>query len=80
MPKERITVVAYSGYKGDERPQSFLRNREEIEVLEILSAWIEERIEDRRRRRFFEVRGSDGSIHKIYYDERDKEWFYVMPH
>jgi hypothetical protein len=39
--------------------------------------WIEERIEDETRRRFFEVKGSDGYTHKIYYDVRIMEWFFV---
>ena len=39
--------------------------------------WIEERLEDKIRRRFFEVKGSDGYRYKIYYDEKVKDWFLV---
>jgi len=39
--------------------------------------WIEERLEDKTRRRFFEVKGSDGYRYKIYYDEKVKDWFLV---
>jgi hypothetical protein len=51
-------------------------HNERIEVVEILSGWMEEGLEDRERKRFFRVKGSDGKIHKIYYDERAMEWFY----
>jgi len=40
--------------------------------------WIEEGIEDRVRKRFFKVKGSDGKTHKIYYDEKEMEWFYMV--
>ncbi|MEW6375548.1 MAG: hypothetical protein AB1502_07130 [Thermodesulfobacteriota bacterium] len=49
---------------------------ERIEVAEILRSWIEEGVEDRARKRFFEVKGSDGHTHKIYLDEKSMEWFY----
>ena len=77
MSDEKIEVVAYSGYRGEEGPRSFILNNEKIEVIQILRIWIEERIEDETRRRFFEVKGSDGYTHKIYYDERIMEWFLV---
>jgi hypothetical protein len=69
--------VAYSGYRGEEGPRSFILHKEKIEVIQILRMWIEERIEDGVRRRFFEVKGSDGYGYKIYCDERVKEWFFV---
>jgi hypothetical protein len=47
-----------------------------VEVVEILSGWIEQGTGYKAIKRFFEVRGDDGSIHKILYDEDKKEWFY----
>lgn len=75
MSDERVEVVAYSGFRGEESPRSFILHNENIEVIQILRMWIEERLEDGARRRFFEVKGSDGYRHKIYYDETEKEWF-----
>lgn len=74
--EEKIKVIAYSGYRGEETPREIILHNEKIEVVEILSSWMEERLEDRERKRFFRVKGSDGKIHKIYYDERAMEWFY----
>jgi hypothetical protein len=45
--------------------------------LHILKRWIEEEAGNRKRRRFFEVRGSDDAIHRIVYDEESLQWFYV---
>jgi hypothetical protein len=75
--EERIEVIAYSGYRGEETPRIILLHGERIEVIEILSQWIEERSKNRTRKRFYRVRGNDGFVHRIYYDERAMEWFYV---
>lgn len=76
MSDQRIAVVTYSGYRGEETPRFILIHHENIEVVAILNRWVEEGIEDRVRKRFFEVKGSDGKTHKIYYDEKETEWFY----
>lgn len=75
MAVERIEVVAYSGYQGEETPRSFIFQGKETKISEILSMWIEEHFEDKTRKRFFLVRGSDGYEYKIYYDEEMKQWF-----
>jgi hypothetical protein len=75
-PEEKIEVIAYSGYQGEESPRTILLHGERIEVMEILRQWIEERSEDRSRRRFFKIKGSDGGFHTIYYDEKLTEWFH----
>lgn len=77
MPNERIEVIAYSSYRGEESPRAFILHGEKIEVIEILGMWIEEGFENRVRKRFFEVKGSDGYTHKIYRDEKAMEWFYT---
>lgn len=76
MTEERIKVITYSGYRGEEIPRFLILHGGEIEVIEITERWIEEGIEDRERKRFFIVKGSDGKKHKIYYDEKTMEWFY----
>ncbi len=76
MSEERIQVISYSGYRGEEIPRAMIFQNKKIEVLEILSQWAEEGVEDRTRRRFFKVKGSDGDAHTIYYDEKVMEWFH----
>mgnify|MGYP001043449285 CR=1 FL=1 len=76
MSEEKIRVVAYSGYRGEETPKTIIHHHEKIEVIEILSRWIEEGLGDRLRKRFFVIKGSDGGIHKIFYDEKTQEWYH----
>jgi hypothetical protein len=75
--KERIRVLAYSGYRGEEIPRTILFRGARIEVIEILNQWIEERSDDRTRKRFYQIKGNDGVLHRIYYDERVMEWFRI---
>jgi len=77
MSDERIEVIAYSSYRGEESPGVFILHGEKIEVAGILNMWIEEGIEDKTRKRLFKVRGSDGYMHKLYYAEKTMEWFYT---
>ena len=78
MAEEKIRVTAYSGYRGEETPREFILHGKKVEAVEVLSGWIEEGAEYKAIKRFFEVKGSDGSIHKIHYDEDKKEWFYEV--
>lgn len=78
MPEEKIRVAAYAGVRGEELPRSFVLHNDRIEVIQILDMRIEEELEGRSRKRFFKVRGSDGYVHKIYYDEAALEWFIVL--
>ena len=76
--EEKVTVVAYSGYRGEETPREFILHGNKVEVVEIVSAWIEQGTGYKPIKRFFEVKGNNGSIHKIHYDEDQKEWFYEV--
>ncbi len=75
MCDKKIVVNAYSGYKGEELPRTLIINNEIIAVNKILRMWIEERIDDKKRKRYFEIEGSDGFKYKLYFDESIKEWF-----
>ncbi|NWF52593.1 MAG: hypothetical protein HXY47_05865 [Nitrospirae bacterium] len=75
MSEEKIEVDAYSGYKGEEIPRSLVLNNEKILVTQILRMWIEDEFGYRKRRRYFEIKGSNGFRYKIYFDEDIKEWF-----
>jgi hypothetical protein len=78
MANQRIEIIAYSGYRGEEIPRAMVLHNERIGVAEILSSWMEEGLQDRVRKRFFKIKGSDGKLYKIYYDEKVMEWFYVV--
>ena len=69
-----VRVFAYSGYRGEELPRAIVIGDQRIDVVEILELWVEEGFEDRSRRRFFKIRGSDGEVRELRYDEEEKEW------
>jgi hypothetical protein len=75
--EERIEVIAYSGYRGEETPRTILFRWKRIEVIEILKQWIGERSNDGTIRRFYQVKGSDGNLYIIYYEEKSMEWFHI---
>ena len=79
MRDEPVRVEAYAGGRGGERPLRFLLDEEWVEAVELLRSWIEEERDGRERRRFFEVRGSDGGTHLLYFDEKMKAWFIRFP-
>jgi hypothetical protein len=75
MSEEKIEVIAYSGYRGEETPRKIFLHEKKIEVLEILKMWTEEGVKDRKRMRVFKVKGSDGMIYTVHYDEKFMDWF-----
>jgi uncharacterized protein YifE (UPF0438 family) len=74
MAGKKIEVSSYAGHRGEERPLSFVLDGERIEVLSVVRTWIEESFEDRKRKRFFMVSGSDGYTHTLYQDGESLEW------
>jgi len=72
----KIEVNCYSGFKGEQTPRAFSIEGKGIEVIEIMRMWIEEGYANKERKRFFEVRGSDGKKYTLYYDEKANDWFY----
>jgi hypothetical protein len=48
-----------------------------IDVLEILEHWVEEGFDDKVRKRYFRVKGSDGNTHRIYFNENILKWYYT---
>jgi hypothetical protein len=77
MFEEKIEVIAYSGYRGEETPRIMNFRDKKIEIKEILKRWVEEGVGNRERKRFFQVKGKDGFEYKIYCSEGSMEWFYV---
>lgn len=66
--EEKIEVITYHGYRGEEIPRTIFLHKNKIEVLEILKMRTEEGVKDRRRKKLFKVKGSDGLIRTIHYD------------
>ncbi len=75
MTEEKVEVVAYSGYRGEETPREFVLHGRKVEGIQVLSRWTEEEAGNRTLKRYFRVMGRDGSVHQIHYDEDRKEWF-----
>lgn len=76
MADQRVDIGSYSGYKGEESPRVFFVHGEKITVMNILRMWIEEGEQDRKRRRFYTLEGSDRFIHTLYHDIDSDGWFY----
>ncbi len=77
MRAERIEVISYSGRKSDERPVTIILRGLRIDVVKIVDHWIEEEFKERTRRRYYRIKGSDGGMHRIFYDESVLEWYYA---
>ncbi len=75
MADTKIEIGSYAGYQGEESPRVFFAHGEKITVMEIVKMWVEEDA-DRRRRRFFTARGSDGFVHTLFYDLDGEAWYY----
>lgn len=77
--RDQITVIPYAGYRGDEAPRAFFLGNERIDVASVLESWIEETSGSRTRLRLFVVKGSDGRLHTLAYDEELDRWFRRAP-
>ncbi len=75
MINQKIRVIEYSGYKGEESPRAFIINNKRIDVFKILSAWIEEEVSASDRKRYFTVNGSDNKKYVLYYDCDSMQWY-----
>ena len=74
MTGKEITVIAYAGYKGEERPRSFVLEGETIDVSEVLKIWVEENLQQTTRQRRFAVQGGNGYHYLVSYDEQNGKW------
>jgi len=69
-----VKVNAYSGYRGEEMPRSFIHEEKHHEVEEILSMTTETNKERNIYRKFL-VRTGEGEKYTLFYDEGTGEWF-----
>jgi hypothetical protein len=76
MKEEKIEVIAYAGYRGEQSPRSFFIRDKRIEVVKILDQWVEENVDSTRRKRCFKIRGDDWKTHILCYDEKENVWLY----
>lgn len=71
----RNRVEFYEGFKGEELPRKFKYMDKEIGVKEIISSGnIAFTDPEKPTDRFFEVRGDDDRIYKIYYFAEIHQW------
>ena len=75
MFEEKIKVIAYSGYRGEEIPRAMIFRGKKIEVKDILKRWTKEGVKDKKRKRVFKVKGSNGMIYTVHDDEKFIDWF-----
>lgn len=71
-----VEVRCYAGFKGEERPVSFVLEGRALQVLEVERTWYEE---DRAapgapRRACFRVRADDGRAYVLRRDLADGRW------
>lgn len=66
-----IKVSAYSGYKVNERPLSFVLDGQNYIVKKILEQWYEE------DGNYFRVMADDMHRYKLKWDRRSHSWFII---
>ena len=68
----QVHVETHQGYGGVEVPRRFRLDGREIEAVETLDQW------SGRTDRYFKVRGTDGSLYILRFDELRREWELIM--
>lgn len=66
---EKIEVIAYSGYRANERPMYFLCAGKRVEVTRLLDRWYG------LEHDYFKVLGSDGSVYLLKWHRTLDLWF-----
>lgn len=66
---KRIDIVAYSGYKANERPLYFVLGEKRVGVKAIMKRWIDEDHD------YFQVLAEDGKTYVIKRDRDRDLWF-----
>jgi hypothetical protein len=67
----KIEVVAYSGYKANERPLYFVLEQKKRSVVDVLDRWYGEEHDD------FKVLADDGKVYLIRWHRGLDVWFVV---
>jgi len=66
-----INVVAYSGYKANERPLSFVVEQKKLGVATVMDRWVGVEHDD------FKVLADDGMVYLIRWHRRLDVWLLV---
>ena len=71
-----VEVRCYSGFKGEERPLSFIYMDRTLEVLEVERSWYEEdrSTPEGRRKACFRVRADDDNLYVLSRCEQEEHW------
>ena len=67
----KIEVVAYSGYKANERPLSFVLEQKKLAVVDVLDRWYGVEHD------YFKVLADDGKVYLIRWHRLPDLWFVV---
>lgn len=71
MLPRKIDVVAYSGYKANERPLYFLMDNAKLEVTNIIDRWYGVEHD------YFKVLADDGKVYLLRWHRLQDFWFVV---
>lgn len=69
-----VTVHAYAGFKGDERPRSFELDGKKLTVLRVIKTWHEEAAAGRRRKTIYRVHAHDGRQYDLALEDGAATW------
>ncbi len=67
----KIEVVAYSGYKANERPLCFVLKEQKLGVVDVVDRWYGEDHD------YFKVLADDGKVYLIRWHRLMDVWFLV---
>jgi hypothetical protein len=67
----KIQVTAYSGYKANERPLSFVLDDKRLEVKDLVDRWYGVEHD------YFKVLASDGTVYLLRWNRQLDMWFLV---
>ncbi len=63
-----VKVDCHAGYRAEETPRRFEIGNRRVEVAEVIDRWLGP------RQRCFRVRGDDGAVYLLRYDEATDRW------
>ncbi len=67
-----IRVECYAGQRGEETPRALVIDDRRIEVVEVLDRWLAP------DHRYFKLKGDDGDVYIVRYNEASDEWELTM--
>ena len=67
-----VGVECYAGHRGEETPRRFRLGDRQIEVAEVVDAWLAP------DHRYFKVRGEDGGLYILRHDVAGGGWLLTL--